>query len=374
MSNSDLPLRVLHLNTEGTFRGGEQQVLYLLRYLAEWGVENFLACLPDSPLARRARGLPVQLLPYPHTREFSPGGWHSLRRMVREHRVNIVHAHNAATASAAGLMRLLAPSVGVVLSRRVDFSLRKNPLRLLKYYYLPHRVIAISVGIKRILVGDGIPPSRIEVIHSGIEVERFDALPGQLREELGLPAETLLVGTLAAFVRHKGFDVLLEAVERVGRVFPGAHFVWAGEGELEENLRAEAAQRGLRNLTFLGFRDDVVNLLRSLDVFVLASREEGLCTSLLDAMACRLPLVATRVGGIPEAVLHGQNGLLVPPGDPEALAETLLTMLRDPELRRSAGEAGRRRVEEFYHARETARKTLEVYRALPTTPNRERQP
>lgn len=356
-------MRVLHLNTERGFRGGEQQVLYLLHYLAK-DVESYLACLPGEPLGERARERGIPVIDFPYRQEFSLAGLRALRRVVRDRNIDLVHAHSAKTATMAGLLRLVAPEVKIIVTRRVDFSTRRNPLRRFKYAVLPHRTIAISNGIREVLIADGIAPEAITVIPSGIDMARFEGVePIPLRQDLGIPEATPLIGFVGALTHHKGVDVLLDAVHRMPKEMPWS-LVIIGAGEDEGELRKQARAAGRAHVHFLGFREDVPSILRALDVFVLPSRSEGLGTSILDAMACELPVVGSRVGGIPEACRDGETGILVPPEDPEALAEALERLLADADLRRDLGGRGRQLVERRFQALHTAEETYRLYGEL----------
>ena len=209
----------------------------------------------------------------------------------------------------------------------------------------------------------GVPASKVVVVRSGIDLRKFDGLKDteDLRKEFGIARDAPLVGNVAALAPHKDQTCLLEAARRVVDAFPGVRFLIVGEGPLEVALREHRARLGLeREVIFTGFRRDVGAILRMLDVFVLSSYLEGLGTSVLDAMLVGLPIVATRVGGIPEAVEDGENGLLVPPRSPEALSEAICRLLEDRAMRERLGRRGKTRVHRF-DIRETVRRTEAVY-------------
>jgi glycosyltransferase involved in cell wall biosynthesis len=260
----------------------------------------------------------------------------------------------------------------LVASRRVDFHLRGSTLSRWKYRQVDCFICA-SEAIRRILIGDGIPEARAVTVHEGIDLGHVDAAPrARLHEEFWLPHEAPIVGNVAALVPHKGQRHLIEAAALVVRQVPDARFVIAGEGELRPALERQIKEHRLeKHVLLTGFRPDVLSLHKSFDIFVLSSTTEGLGTSLLDAMACGKPVVATTAGGIPEVVLDGVTGRLVPPKDHEALADAIVTLLKDGALRKEFGEAGLARVRERYSAERMVQDTLRVYQRVALRPHEE---
>jgi glycosyltransferase involved in cell wall biosynthesis len=181
---------------------------------------------------------------------------------------------------------------------------------------------------------------------------------------IGVPPDAFIVGQVGRLTRQKAPLDLLEAFERLARVRPDAHLVFLGDGPLRPVLEAGARSAGLEErVHILGMRRDVPQVLRAFDVLALASRWEGLPRVLPQAMAAGLPIVATRVAGVPEAVADGENGWLVEPGDADAFGERLLRLAADPGMARRMGEAGRAKVEEF-SADRMARQLERLYERL----------
>jgi len=252
----------------------------------------------------------------------------------------------------------------------VDFSIYRNFLRLSRFKYLHmgvDRYVAISGAVREQLARDGVPSARIEVVASGIDADRIErAARKDLRVDLGLPPGTPLVGDVAAFGWHKAQEVLVEATPLLLRAVPAAHVALIGEGECRPKVEAVARRLGLlgTRVHFCGFRDDVPEVLGSLDAFVMCSVMEGLCTSALDAQAAGVPVVASRVGGLVEAVADGETGILVPPRDPAALADAVARVLLDRGLGDRLGKAGRARVRERFSVKAMVEGTRSVYRRL----------
>lgn len=358
---------VLHIDIEKGWRGGQQQVAYLLAHLWALGVSPLLACAPGEPLERRAaeegwRALPVRGL---------LSGSLSLARLVRAEGIAIVHAHASRAQNVALLVRALSPRVRVVVTRRVDFHRGAGPLHAWKYRTARvDRWIAISARVREVLIEDGVPAGRIELIHSGVDPQRIAAAAlapaarAALRASLGAAEGDVLIGGVGALAPHKDHGTLIHAAALArGRGAP-IRLAIAGEGEQRAALERLIAALGAGgSVRLLGQRADVPALLHAFDLFALSSREEGLGTSVLDAMAAGLAVVVTEAGGLPEMVKDGRNGRVVPPGDVERLAAALAEMARDAALRAECGARNREDVRHFT-ARRTAERTLAVYEAL----------
>jgi len=338
-------------------------VLELMRRQRAGGDRPELAAPGASALAARARaeGFPVH--PVDMRGTWDLGSALALASLHRSLRPDVVHWHAARAHALGAMASLLAPGPRRVLSRRVDFPVRRSPGSRLLYALPVDAILAISACVRDALVASGVPSARIRVVPSGIDVAPFERPFDReaVRRKLGLTPDVLLVLQVAALAPHKSQSDLLRAARIVAKARPDVRFWVAGDGPLRTALEAERQNLGLaERVQFLGFREDVVDLLRSADLFCVSSYLEGLGTSTLDAMASGLPVVATNVGGIPEIVKDGETGLLVPPRDPEAIARAILALVGDPVRRAGMGAKGRGMVREFTADR-TAERTRAVY-------------
>ncbi|PCJ60823.1 MAG: hypothetical protein COA73_07940 [Candidatus Hydrogenedentota bacterium] len=331
---------VLHIDEQTGWRGGEQQVSYLINGLAQRGHNVYLAGRPGSEIITRPHfSAEITPFPIPLRNEMDMGSVLQLARIIKEHRIDIIHAHTSHSHTLACLAKKWARQGKVLVSRRVDFPPKQDPINRWKYA-LPDRYVAISSAIRDVLIRSGVNEDKIRLVHSAINPSRFqvDALD---RAAIGIPEDAVLLGNVAALVGHKDQDTLIRAMAYVVKRIPNAHLVIAGEGKLRGTLENLIAELGLETyIHLLGYRNDIPQILQALDIFVMSSKEEGLGTSVLDAMACRKPVVATAAGGIPEMVIHEETGLLVPKQQPEALADAILRLIEDSDLQLRLAEKG----------------------------------
>jgi len=353
-------VRIAHVDTGRTWRGGQAQVLGLCRGLLARGHEQ-LVLAPRGPLADRivAAGIPWQRFESANDLDFV-AGWR-LARALAGYGPDIVHLHSG---RAHALGARAAGGRPVLVSRRVDFDISSGLARRLKYARGVDRYLCISEGVRRVLVKGGISPERLAVVPSGIDLERWRRLPdpAALRARLGLMPGTPVLGTIAALAPHKDLFNLLAAAALVRERVPEARWVVFGEGELRAALERDRAARGLESIVlFPGFLENVGEALALMDVFVLSSYLEGLGTSVLDAQAAGVCVVATETGGVPEMIASGDNGWLVPPRDPKALAGAVEEALAHPEERARRAARARETVRRF-SLDATVEATLAAYR------------
>jgi glycosyltransferase involved in cell wall biosynthesis len=298
--------------------------------------------------------------------------------VIKKLQPDVIHAHDAHGVAMASLALSLGAASArngeppLVVSRRVDFHLRGNSFSRWKHRQVDC-FIAASEAIRQMLVADGVPDERTVTVHEGIDVDHVRAVPAvNVHEMFFLPHNAPVVGNIAALVPHKGQRHLIEAAHIVVQRLPDVRFVLLGEGELREQLERLVRDYHLeKHVRLPGFRTDVLGCLKSFDVFVMSSVTEGLGTSLLDAMACARPIVATRAGGIPEVVEDGVTGVLVPPRDHRAMADAIVALIEDRERCASMGGAGLARVNARFTVERMVAGTAAVYARVAGTPHAE---
>jgi len=354
----------LHVDTAQSWRGGQNQVLLTVRGLKNLGHRTILVAQPNGELLRRATGR-VDLIPIASSGEIDLRAAWRLARALKRLRPEVIQAHDAQGVAMVALARSLArlnPQPKFVMSRRVDFHIRRNAFSRWKYSQVD-RFLCASEAIRLMLIEDGVSPEQTATVHEGIDLRKVANCQGlDLHREFRLPKGVPIVGNVAALVPHKGQQFLIEAAAIVVTQIPDVRFVILGAGELESQLRKQIAKLKIdRNVLLGGFRPDVLSLQKSFDLFVLSSITEGLGTTLLDAMALSRPIIATRTGGIPEVIIDGKTGLLVPPRDAQSLASAIVALLRDPGRRARLGTEASLRAEKQFSSEQMIKQTLEAY-------------
>jgi L-malate glycosyltransferase len=290
---------------------------------------------------------------------------------LRRDRPDIAHGFLFHAYVLAALARRVTGTLVVVASRRSlgNFKRRKPHYRMAERLAnrLTDLVIANSEAVRAdVLRDEGLPPERIMVIHNGLVPDRFDRPPDPgMRRRLGVDGATFVVAVVANFIPYKGHRFFLEAWAQIAARAPGAVALLIGDGPARREIEARVhALRLDGSVRFLGSRPDVPDILGTVDILVHPSLEEGFSNAILEAMGARKPVVATAVGGNPEAVVHGETGLLVPPGDGRALAEAILWLLERPAQAVAFGQAGRQRVVERFELSRMVRCYESVYDRL----------
>jgi len=366
---TDTP-RVLHVNTARSWRGGEQQMVHLLRGMRERGLRAEAVCQRGAPAAQRARAAGAGVHEVRMRAELDLCAAAEIARIARRSGVQILHAHTAHAHSLALLAKMTCfAGARLVVHRRSEFRPGRGALGLgpLKYRVGVDAWIAISDRLREILISVGVQPWRVFTVRSVTDPARFiEAKPNpDLRRELDIPDDALVVGNIGYLVPHKDHVNLVEAAAVAMKQLPEMWVVIVGSGPLQEQIEQRACELGIADRVVLtGYRDDIPQLIRMFDLFALSSSEEGICSTLMDVMASRRPIVATDAAGVREAVLDGETGIIVPIRNAEALGEAIVKMAGDPERARRMVEAGLRRVTTCFTVDTLTEGTLEVYRRV----------
>ncbi|HUX08142.1 MAG TPA: glycosyltransferase [Acidobacteriota bacterium] len=353
-------MRVLHVNTELGWRGGERQTLLTLQGLTSRGVETALAAQLGGRLAEVAESLGIEVFPLKMRGGADPLAAFKLARVARRFGANALHLQTAHAASLALLARVFGLKARLVASRRVDFPIT----RAWKYNRMDI-IAAISGKIRDVLVEGGVEAKRIRIVPSGVPTDvRIPPNLEALRRELAEYAP-IVIGTVGHLADHKGHRVLLDALPGIITREPSLRLVIVGDGELRGALERQASDLGIADhVLFAGFREDALDLIWAFDLFVLPSLLEGLCTTLFDVMLRGVPIVGSDTGGIPEALDNGRYGALVPPGDPRALADRVLAILRDDAAKKAMTDGAAEWVRERYSVDAMVDSTVGLYREV----------
>lgn len=361
-------MRVVHLESGRHLYGGARQVCDLIAGLADLGVDNLLICPRDSAIAATvgSMGQVAEVIEIPMRGDLDFSVPLRLRTLLASRQPNLVHVHSRRGADRFGGWSARWAGVPAVLTRRVD-SDELKPLARLKYQ--PYMgVIAISRAIEAQLKNRiGLAAQRVHYVASGVDTDRYRPAQhhGRLAEVFALPPDAITIGMVAQLIWRKGHDRLFGVLSELIAEYPAVQVLCFGQGSLQRKLEQQLQRLELTaHVRLVGFRDDLVSLLPELTCLVHPARREGLGVAVLEALSCQVPVVAAAVGGVVELVEHEVNGLLVDPNDDRALLAALRRMLREPELRRRLGEAGRRRVEAAFSVDTMTQGNLSVYMRL----------
>ena len=365
-------VRLCYLITELNVGGAEKVLLGLATLLPKDRYEVLVACLFDpGPVADEIRAAGVPVVDLGMRNKVDVRAAFRLYALLHSRRIQILHAHMFHANLLAALVGRAARTPVVLATRQtvnIGGTVREWINRLT--IALCDAMVTVSRQVHEVQRRmPWIDPAKLVVIPNGVPIEAapsYSAASAQaLRREWGIDTDGMVAGTVARLGAEKGHTFLLEAVAKVQNCLPQAKFLFVGDGPMRPQLEDRARILGVADsIIFAGLRHDIPTILSLFDLFVLPSLWEGLPMAVLEAMAAGLPVVATAVGGTPEVVLDGITGLLVPPRDPQALAEGILRLLRDPDLRQRMGGAGRERVAAHFSVEQMVQRTEKLYEQL----------
>jgi glycosyltransferase involved in cell wall biosynthesis len=362
-------MNVLHLSSEKTWRGGEQQIAYLIEESLKSGVNCFVACRKNTPFEDycKRQNLPYISLPFANEFDFYTAA--QIKKYCRQHHIDLIHAHSAHSHAISVCADLMGNKPKIILSRRVDFPVKNNALSRFKYNYQGiRRIICVSEKIREVMMPSLKRPEICITVHSGIDLQRFanSKNTGKLHKEYNLPSELPIIGNVSAIAEQKDYFTFVNTAELLLKQGLQAKFFIIGDGPMRTEIENFVKQKQLANdIIFTGFRKDIPEILPELNVFLITSQTEGLGTTILDAFACRVPVVATKGGGIPELVKESETGLLAEIYDTEQLAHKVTRLLTDLELGNLLTQNAYQFLQNF-RKEKTAQRTIEIYRKVLT--------
>ncbi len=357
-------MRIVHLESGLRFYGGARQVAYLIEGLEALGIDNVLLCARGSAIAQFP--LPAEIIEMPLGGDLDVGQCLRLTRLLRGLRADLLHVHSRRGADLYGGLAARRARVPAVLTRRVA---SKEPVLWSRLKFRSYaRVIAISSAIRSELTEHfGLAASKLALVPSAVDAEAYrdGDSRARLEQAFGLTPDTFVIGCVAQLIPRKGHATLLQSIAHLAATYPQLRVICFGTGPLETELTQRIAALALKErVTLAGFREDLAALLPGLDLLVHPANREGLGVAVLEALAARVPVVATAAGGIPDIIEDGVTGLLVPPDDEATLAAAIERMLRDRELRERVIGAGTTKVEQNFSIGRMAHGNLSVYREV----------
>jgi glycosyltransferase involved in cell wall biosynthesis len=334
-------MRVVHVDFGKEWRGGQRQCLLLHQGLLKQGVDSVLICHESGALFGKEAENTVG---FPFESELSPWGAMRLSRIIKKLNADIIHSHDAHSLTPLLIVRALRKELKLVHTRRVDFPVK----RLLKYNNRFVKLVAISQGVKKILLDCGVT-GNIEVIYSGVPVPVFpnEAAVRAEKKSLGIEGD-IVFGTTANFAPHKDIPTTLNAFKEYLSGGATGKLLLVGEGKGMPDAVSLAESLGIKErVIFTGFKENVAKYLKCMDVYLATSNAEGLNTSIIDAMHAALPVIASKVGGIPELVTDGANGFLAEPGDYKGFAAAMRKVSENSGLRTAFADASVKKAASF---------------------------
>ncbi len=353
------------LSSEKTWRGGEQQIAYLISELISFGTQVIVAAKSGSAFEKHCieNNLTLYSLPFRNGSDIYTAS--KINKICKTESIDLVHAHSSKSHGIAVLGAMIGNRTPLILSRRVDFIPKNSLLTRWKYNHPAiKKILCVSDKTKSIMQDYVSLPQTCVTIHSGIDLEKFQSdgnKKGLLRREYNIPDDHWIIGNTSALEDHKDYFTFIDCIKvLVERKIPCKALIF-GEGSLRKKLGDYSIQSNMEDhIVFTGFKKNIPEILPCLDFFLMTSKEEGLGTSVLDAFASGVPVVATRAGGIPEMVVHEKTGLLAPIGNAVELSDCLTRLISDDALRAAIIASAKQKVKEF-SKEQMAFKTHQIY-------------
>ncbi len=341
-------MRILHSESSLAWGGQENRIRLECRGMMKRGHEVSLVIQPESELYKRFKHSDIKVCPLKMRHAFDLKAMLKVFTFLKENKIQIVHTHSSIDSWVVGVAAKLYGKALILRTRHVETPISSN----FPYRYLCHALITTGENIRDIFIDNyKLPKDRVISIPTGVDLEFFspDVSGESVRRGLGIGKDAPLLGHVGIFRGKKGHRFFLEACCIIKESFPHACFLIVGEGPIEKHIREWVKELSLENeVIFTGFRDDINEVIASLDVLVMSSVAEGVPQVISQALAMEKGVVASAIGGIPELIRDGLTGLLVSPEDSRAIAEACLKLLKDKALSLRMGQAGRKLVKEKF--------------------------
>lgn len=363
-------MRILHVSTIIEWRGGDSQMLTTYNILKDYqDIDQYILCPTGSVLESKCLDQKIPHYTASRNSKFSIAFIKQLIRVVKKEKIDILHVHDSNAFSLSLLALKFLKNVKFVYSRKRNNRIKKNYFKNLKYNNNRiERIVCVSKAVKEVLLPVVKKPDKIDVIYDGIDITKYN--PKKTREILkadyNIPEETKVIGNVAGLTRQKDLFTFLKAAKEIQSNFKGdIKFLIVGQGPLEEELKAYANKLGIdKDIIFTGFRSDVPKILPEFDLFMISSETEGLPLSVMEAFACKVPVVATAAGGTGEAVIHETTGMISPVKNSEMLASNALKILENMELKEKVIKNGYELVHEKFTLEVMQKAYYNFYKSL----------
>jgi glycosyltransferase involved in cell wall biosynthesis len=343
---------LLFINSITIYGGGEVWMINAMKEFASRGYKVLLICKPESEIKNCALKEGIDTITMSIAGEGDPFTIYKLLKIIKQKKIDFIITNTAKELRLSGIVSKLSGRTKVIARQGIDYPL-KNTLRYrFTYNLLADAIVANSEATKKTILKNApwLNPDKVKVIYNGIDTDLYSqANTKSLRDEIGFSNDDKIIGFAGRLNVQKGVKYLLEAFKVVAEKSSSAKLLIVGKGDLETYVKEFTAKHNLKSrIHFAGFREDIPNIMRTIDILVLPSLWEGFGIVLIEAMAAGKPCVATNISSIPEIMMDGENGFLVPPENTQAIADALMKLVSDEKLSERLGRKGSEIVNEKF--------------------------
>lgn len=355
---------LLHTESSTGWGGQENRTLNESLGLRALGVKVMILCQPESVLGKKAEAEGFDVIRCRMNKSYDIFTVKRILGVIKKEGIDIINTHSGRDSLLAGMAGRLSSKKPVIIRTR---HLALPITSTFTYRRLAHKIVTVSRHVRDYLISEGIPAKMVEAVYTGVDTDKFNPenANDHLRQKLEISHDTRIVGTVSVLRRKKGHHILLEAVPLILEKFPDVLFFFAGDGPQRDNIRSRIDEMGLQDKVFmLGIRNDIPDILKFFDIFVLPTLQEALGTSFLEAMAIGKPVIGCNVNGVNEVIKDGVNGYLVAPEDPAGLADAVLRMLTHDAEAKTMALNGKKMVRESFTTDIMCRNMFGLYSSM----------
>ncbi|MFH0925170.1 MAG: glycosyltransferase [bacterium] len=357
---------ILHTEASMGFGGQEKRIIVEMENIARDKFKSILATRPGSKIGKRAENLGYKVYYLKMRSSFDLSSVIKLISICKKEKVDIIHTHSSIDSWLGGFASKLYPRPWIIRTRHIGAKIGNRFV----YTKLTDKIITVSKNVKDYLASEGISRDKIIAIPTGVDTDRFnpELYDTRVRTEFGINEKMFLIGIIAVLRNKKGHRYLIKAIEKLKKGYPCIRLLIVGEGPQEGNLKALIQEFNLEDTVIMtGNRQDIPQILKALDLFVLPSYEEALGTAIIEAQSMGKPVISTRAGGIPEIVKNGQTGLLTEPEDVDDLSKSIEKVVKDSTLAKRLGLKARQYIIDNYSQKVMISRIEEFYKKMINT-------
>lgn len=368
-------MRILQLISPIGLFGAEKVMVELSKELCSTEYKPYIGVIGNpqnyhTPVVIEAEKSGLEVKEFHCSGKFDIKTISAIRKYIKDNKIGMIHSHGYKSNFYAllatlnmNIKRIITCHNWLGISSKMKFYKLIDKILLKKF----DKIVAVSDILKDEIIRGNIPENKVRVVYNGIDISRLQVISDklQVKKSLGIKENEKVIGTVGRLTEEKGYIYLLRAAEKVVREFPDTIFLIIGDGQLRDSLKFIVHSLQLNDkVIFTGIRDDIPELLNLIDIFVMPSLKEGMPIALLEAMAAKKPIIASKVGAIPKVIEDGYSGLLVESGNEQELSESIIKLLNNPEKANSLAQNGYEKAKSEFSAKNMAEKYMEVYKSM----------